>query len=79
MADEAWRDFFRRNGIEPLELTYEEVSADLAAAVRRILEWLGHEVPAELPSRLHSRYVKLANADTEGWVERFHRDSGRVT
>ncbi|MBI2835571.1 MAG: glycosyltransferase [Acidobacteria bacterium] len=74
-ADMAWRDFFRRNGIQPLEMTYEAVSASLSGTVGRILEWLGQEVPAERLGRVRSKYVKLADAKTEEWVRRYQRDS----
>ena len=73
--EERWRDFFRRNGIAPLELTYDELCEDLQAAVGRVLAHIGEDSSRERVERAHSKYVKLADARTEEWVARFQAES----
>ncbi len=76
--EEGWRDFFHRNGIQPLEMSYEETCENLPAVRGRILERLGHRVQDERLGGARSKYVKLADPKTEEWVERFRSDSGKA-
>jgi LPS sulfotransferase NodH len=70
-----WTRFFDRNAIAPLELVYEEVSADPSGALVQIFELLGMTPPAVLPGR--SRLKKQADDTTEQWLQEYlrHRDS----
>jgi len=77
-AEEGWRDFFVRNGIQPMEMSYEDTCENLPLVVGRILERLGHRVQDERLARARSKYVKLADPRTEEWVERFRVDSGEA-
>jgi LPS sulfotransferase NodH len=43
--DLAWERYFERMGVEPLRVTYEELVADQAGTVRRVLKFLGVDVP----------------------------------
>jgi trehalose 2-sulfotransferase len=72
----AWRGWFTANGIEPLPLTYEELTAEPAGAVRRTLAFLG--VP--LPDGLTVEHVTEKQGDelNEDWIRRYRtlKDSG---
>jgi LPS sulfotransferase NodH len=43
----AWERYFERMQIEPCRVTYEELCADQAGTMRRVLEFLGVSVPEE--------------------------------
>lgn len=75
-SEQAWRGFFRSNAIEPLHLTYEEVCTSLPDAVGRVLERLGLAGSRERLDGVRSKYVKIADAKTDAWVERFRGDRG---
>lgn len=60
----AWEEFYRRFGISPLRVTYEELSEDYNGTMRRVLNYLG-ETPLKIP---RPRLEKQADALTERWV-----------
>lgn len=41
----AWRDWFHRNDVQPLELTYEALVDDMAEAVSKVASHLGIAIP----------------------------------
>lgn len=49
LHDRLWADFFARAGIVPLHVTYEDMEADPAAGMRRLLGELGLPVAASVP------------------------------
>lgn len=68
--DEKWQGFFARSGIDPLVITYEELSADYAGTVSRVLTWLGvaHLGTAQIrPPRLRRQADELS----EAWLARY--------
>lgn len=69
-AEESWADFFERNDIEPLAITYEQLCADYAGTVARVLDFL-----RILPPRGFvlgpPRTTRQADAVTEDWVDRY--------
>lgn len=69
----AWRSFFERNGIEPLELVYEDYLRDPETAVRSVAAAVGVEV-APLPSLDGGPLQVQSNAVNEEWTRRFRRD-----
>jgi LPS sulfotransferase NodH len=66
---DAWRRWFEENGIEPLRLTYEELAADPTATARRVLGFVGVDVPADLA--VEPRTERQADAVNEEWVRRY--------
>jgi LPS sulfotransferase NodH/GT2 family glycosyltransferase len=68
----AWSRYFASCGVQPLLLTYEELPADLPAAVRHVLSFIGLDVPADYAIAA-PRFVKQADEVSEEWVERFQR------
>lgn len=71
-GNESWRRWFATNGIEPLSVTYEDVCADTLAASRRVLAFLGLEVPSHV--RVSELTVKQADAVNAEWVARYRRE-----
>jgi len=67
----SWDAYFLGLGIEPLQVTYEELAEDPEPVVRRVLEHLGIDAPPGLcvePPRL----VPQADSLSEDWVRRVH-------
>jgi len=65
-----WASYFRANGIDPLELYYEDVAADRPAAVGQVLEYL--DLPPDAAARLPaSRFQRQADAVSESWTQRY--------
>ncbi|HWU99519.1 MAG TPA: Stf0 family sulfotransferase [Devosia sp.] len=71
----AWHDWFAANAIGPLELTYEELSAEPAATLARVLFTLGRD-PA-LASDIRTKSGRLADAESRAWAERYLRETAR--
>ena len=69
-AEELWADFFARNEIEPLAITYEELCRDYSRTVTRVFDFLHIRPPRhfELGS---PRTVRQADTLTEEWVEKY--------
>lgn len=70
----AWEEFFTRAGITPFTVVYEDLVRTFEPTVRRLLDDLG----IALPTRYEfgdPRVKKQADATSEEWVERYHRDA----
>ena len=69
--DASWDAYFLGLGEQPLTLTYEELAEAHDPVVRRVLEHLGVEAPAEL--RIDRPRLKIQADDlSEQWVARVH-------
>ena len=75
VQDNAWREWFDAHGIEPLRLTYEELSHDPLAGLRTVLAKLGADT--SLASRVIPKTAKLADVQSENWKAQFHLDNSR--
>ena len=72
--DAAWERFFADRGDRVLTLTYEDVAADLAAALRRTLEHIGVEpAPGMLDALPNMR--RQADERSEEWAAAYVRDA----
>jgi LPS sulfotransferase NodH len=67
-----WRRWFAREAIVPIELSYEQLSADPAAAIAGLLSALGRD--PGIASRISPRTARLADAQSREWAERFARE-----
>jgi LPS sulfotransferase NodH len=65
--DDAWRTWFAANGIQPLTIVYEELSADTHAATSAVLDHLGAG-PATIPEPPLRRQGDDRSAR---WLERY--------
>jgi LPS sulfotransferase NodH len=73
--DEAWRRWFAANRIEPLAVTYEALVADPSGEARRILDFVGIDVPegfAAVP-----RTEVQADPVNREWIERYRELESR--
>lgn len=70
-----WRAWFRNEGIEPLRVTYEELSAAPNMTLARVLEALGLE--HEQIAAIAPPTVKLADTTNREWAERFQQELRR--
>jgi LPS sulfotransferase NodH len=70
-----WHRWFAAEGIEPLPLSYERLSADPPAALAEVLSALGQD-PAQA-SRAEVRTSRLADAQSLAWATRY-REEGRI-
>jgi trehalose 2-sulfotransferase len=70
--DRAWNGWFGHHGLVPLRLTYDEIAADPASALRRTLDHLGIEAPhaADVPPPLR----RQAGEQSREWAERYTTD-----
>jgi trehalose 2-sulfotransferase len=68
--DAKWQGFFARCGIDPLVITYEELGADYAGTISRVLSWLGVAEPD--PSQIRPpRLRRQADELSEAWLVRY--------
>jgi LPS sulfotransferase NodH len=70
----AWEEYFTHAGIAPVTVVYEDLVRNYESTVRRLLDHLKIHLPREYVfpvPRLH----KQADAVSDEWVERYHRDA----
>lgn len=70
--DAAWRHWFADQGITPLSVTYDDLTADPAATLRRILAALGQDPAAA--DGITPGTARLADATSADWVHRFRAE-----
>jgi len=70
--DAAWANWFSRQGIEPLRITYEMLSAGPKAVVATVLSALGLD-PA-IAGTVEPRTMKLADNESRKWAARFRTE-----
>jgi LPS sulfotransferase NodH len=77
--DQDWKDWFVREKVDPLCITYDELSADPIEALTRILDQLG--LDREVAKGISPAVAKLADATSRSWMERFlaERDTDSVS
>lgn len=67
--DGEWEDWFAREDVSPLSITYDELAADPQGALARVLEALG--LDPSLARDVQPPTRKLADATSREWMERF--------
>jgi LPS sulfotransferase NodH len=72
--DAAWLTWFGEQGIEPLRITYENLSASPVEVLMCICNALGVATPA--PEKIEPGVAKLADAVSVGWMRQYQRDLG---
>lgn len=70
----SWREWFAASGIEPLEVTYPQLAADVPGVVGRVLEALGLDPSAAPPPALE----RQADTRSDDWVEQYRSDATKV-
>jgi LPS sulfotransferase NodH len=71
----AWRAWFHRYGITPYEITYEQLTADLAGTTRGVLAHLGLDPAASRP--IAPRHRRQADHLNEAWARRYRAEAAR--
>ena len=71
--DADWTDWFAREGLDPVRLSYESLSEDPQGALARVLEALALD-PA-LAERVSAPTARLADATSAAWIRRFRAAS----
>jgi LPS sulfotransferase NodH len=67
-----WQAWFAREGLSPLRLTYDALSADPAGTLAKVLDALG--LPREAASGVTPGTARLADATSRDWVNRFRAE-----
>ena len=70
----AWETWFAGNGIAPVRCFYEDIAADPAAELIRLLAALGRD-PA-LAGGVAPATARLADAESDAWSARFRAERG---
>ncbi|MCA0872656.1 Stf0 sulfotransferase family protein [Seohaeicola saemankumensis] len=70
--DAAWRRWFANQGIAPLSVTYDDLTADPVATLRRLLAALGLDPAAG--NGITPGTARLADATSADWVRRFRAE-----
>jgi LPS sulfotransferase NodH len=73
--NQAWQHWFEANRVEPLRLTYEQLVSDPAREARRILEFVGVDVPAGFA--IAPRTEVQADALNRQWIKRYRELESR--
>lgn len=74
--DAAWLAWFAEQGIEPLRIGYEGLSANPAGALARICHALG--VAAPTPDRVRPGVARLSDAVSAEWLRRYRHDLAAI-
>ena len=73
--DQQWESWFESQGLSPLVITYEALSADPVGTLKRVLEHLGRNPQAA--GGVKPGVAKLADEMSKDWVTRFRAEKGR--
>jgi len=68
--EEAWRDYFETNAIQPLTIVYEDFVPAQEETIRAVLNYLGISVP-ETFFFTHHRMRRQADDLSEEWVQQY--------
>lgn len=68
----AWQGWFSAAGIEPFPVLYEELALDPAGMTRRVLEFLGLELPPD--REVVVRHRRLADDLNTQWITRYQAE-----
>lgn len=72
--DRRWENWFAAEGIEPLRISYQQLSGNPQAALRRVLERLG--LDGEVATGVEPGVAKLADEISDQWAARFQSELG---
>ena len=68
-SENAWGTYFSSNGLTPLVLYYEDLSARYVSTVRSVLDFL--QLDADGVDVVAPKHGKYADALSEAWIEQF--------
>jgi trehalose 2-sulfotransferase len=70
LHESAWLEFFRRAGVQPHIVVYEDLAADYEQTAKGVLDYLGVEYPPALRFKKR-RLRQQADTISDEWVERY--------
>lgn len=70
--DRSWNDWFTREGVDPVRLSYDDLSADPVGILRKMLESLGLDPAAAVG--VTPKVKKLADGINDDWAARFRAE-----
>ncbi len=71
-----WQSFLCSMGIQPLELYYEDIVADMPAAIAQIADYLGVDISdAKMAETTFAPQQQKKTAQTSDWLTRYQSDS----
>lgn len=73
-GDAAWRQWFTGQSISPCRVSYEELSADPAGNLAKVLDFLGQDPSAA--KGIAPSTAKLATPLSQNWAARFRAEAG---
>ena len=68
----AWETWFASAGIRPYRVRYEELDADMAGVTRRVLGFLGLEMPGG--RAVVARHRRQADTLNARWIDRYRKE-----
>ena len=71
--EDAWRDWFAREGIAPFTITYDQLSSDPRGVLSDVLSALGHD--PTVAQNVPVPTAKLSDATNRQWAQRFLSDT----
>jgi LPS sulfotransferase NodH len=73
--DRGWNDWFEREGVDPLRISYDDLSADPVSILLSVLEHLGLDKRAA--DGIEPGVMKMADATSRDWIARFRAEAAR--
>lgn len=74
-----WQTYYSRNGIEPLNVTYEELHADTVSTVSKLCDHVWDNGEIQRAIELQSQHTKLASTADQQFADQFSaRNAGKV-
>jgi LPS sulfotransferase NodH len=70
LGEERWKRWFDENRITPLEVVYEELDANPVEETRRVLVFLGDDLPPR--AGLRTRTARQRDALNDEWIAHYH-------
>ncbi|MGC5309713.1 Stf0 family sulfotransferase [Micromonospora zamorensis] len=71
----AWESWFAAWGVQPLVVRYEELDTDMVAATRRVLDFLGLDLPEG--GAIVARHQRQADDLNREWIRRYREEAVR--
>lgn len=73
--EKRWEIYFIENQIKPLRITYEELISCYDETIKKVLNFLGVNLPANFVIPQTTRFKKLADAVSLEWTARYKKNS----
>ena len=72
--DAAWQTWFAAQGLQPLQVTYEDLAADPQTVAAEILKASGND--SAISQNIEPTTAKMADQESRQWIARYRRETG---